>query len=130
MSLIASRRSADQRTASIPQVVVGGLVSLGALLTVQMSALTAWVDTFGMPGGLARQRVDQLGRPLSGWSQLWREFGPLLWGIYAIVLLGALFWMWRAILTRQPRAGWGIVLLVVALSAVFWVLDLDRFALS
>src|SRR3954447_24368463 len=106
VSVIAPLLPVRRRTASIPQVVAGTLVSLLALLTVQLSALTAWLDTFGMPGGFRRDRVDELGQPLAGWSQLWHQFGPLLWAVHAAVLLGAVFWMWRTILTRSSRGAW------------------------
>jgi hypothetical protein len=127
MSLIESARRAPHRNASIPQVVVGGLVSLGTLLTVQMAALTAYVDVFGGPGGLKAQRYDELGRPFTGFAQVWAEYGPLLWGVYALGLLVGLVLMWRTILTRPPRAGWGYVPVLIAACAVFWVLNADRF---
>jgi hypothetical protein len=130
MSVITSRHPVSRRNASIPEVVVGTLLTLAALLTVQMAALTAWVDTFGSPGGFGRDQVDRLGRPLSGWSQTWQEFGPLLWAVYAVALLGVVAWLWRAILTKQPRAAWAVVTVLVAATAVFWVFNLDRFYAS
>jgi hypothetical protein len=127
MSLIATRRPARRRSASIPQVVVGTLVSLFALLTVQLSALTAWVDVVEAPGGMGSQSVDKLGRPLDGWAQVWANYGSGLWAVYAVVLLLAVVWLWRTILTRPSNAAWGVVPVVIALSAVFWALNLDRF---
>src|ERR1700712_1819473 len=114
MSLIQSRRPPRRTNASIPEVVVGTLVTLFALLSVQMSALTAYVDTLGQPGGLDSNKVDELGRPLSGWSQTWHEYRPLLWGVYALVLLVMVVWMWRLILTRPPRVGWALVPVILA----------------
>jgi hypothetical protein len=128
MSMIQSRRPVRQASASIPQVVAGALVTLVVLFTVQMSALTAWVDSYGAPGGLHAERVDELGRPFTGWSQTWHTYGPLLWALYAIGLLAGLLWLWRTILTQPRRAVWGIVLLLVAASAVFWGFNLDRFS--
>jgi hypothetical protein len=130
MSAIAPRRQERRHpAASIPEVVVGAVLSLGALLTVQLSALTAWIDVFAGPGGPGAQRYDETGRPFTGWSERWHQLGPLLWAAYAVVLLGAVVWLWRVILTR-PRAAWRIVPVVVAACAVFWVLNLDRFYLS
>lgn len=128
MSLIQSRRP-ERRTqsASIPQVVAGTLVSLLAMLSVQMSALTAYVDVFAGPEGIGSRDTDQLGHPLSGWPQFWHQYGSLLWGVYALALLLAVVWMWRAILTRPTRGAWGIVPVVLMLSLVFWALNLDRF---
>jgi hypothetical protein len=127
MSLIAARRPARRRSASIPQVLAGTLVSLFAMLTVQMSALTAWVDVVATPGGMGSQTVDKLGNPLEGWAQVWANYGSGLWAVYAVVLLLSVVWLWRTILTRPANAAWGIVPVVIALSAVFWALNLDRF---
>jgi hypothetical protein len=127
MSLIQSRQSSRPTNASIPEVVVGALVTLFSLLTVQMSALTAYVDTVGQPGGLSSNKVDELGQPLYGWSQRWHEYGPLLWGVYALALLVLVVWMWRLIMTRPPRVGWALVPVLLAISSVFWALNLDRF---
>jgi hypothetical protein len=127
MSLIQSRRPVRRTNASISQVVAGALVTLFALLSVQMSALTAYVDTVGQPGGLGGTNVDELGHPLSGWPQAWHEYGPLLWAVYAVALLLVVIWMWRLILTHPPRVGWMLVPAVLALSGAFWALNLDRF---
>ncbi len=129
MSIIEQARRRAGPTASIAQVVVATLVSLGTLLTVQMAALTAWIDTYGAPGGLGAERVDAIGKPLTGWQQTWHTYGPLLWGVYALGLLVVGYLMWRTILTRPGRAGWRYVLLLVALCAAFWVVELDRFEL-
>jgi hypothetical protein len=129
MSIIEQARSRSGPAASVGQVVAGTLVSIAALFTAQMAALTAWVDTFGMPGDFGDQRVDALGRPLTGWQQAWHMYGPLLWGVYALVLLVVGYRMWRTILTRPGRAGWGYVLLLVALTCVFWGMEQDRFHL-
>ena len=125
MSLLAPsvRRTPN---ASITQVVAGTLVSLFALLSVQMSALTAYVDVFGAPDGPGRS-YDELGRRFTGISQAWHQFGSLLWAVYAIALLVGVIWMWRLILTKPPRAAWGFIPLVLGASAVFWLLNLDRF---
>jgi len=128
MSLIESRRPVRRTNASIPEVVVGTLVTLVTLFTVQMSALTAWVDVVAVPGGMGHQTVDKLGRPLEGWAQEWANYGSGLWAAYAIVLLGGLLWLWRTILTKPPRTAWSIVLVLIAASAVFWALNLDRFS--
>ncbi len=129
MSLIESRRP-ERRTqhASIPQIVVGTLVSLFAMLSVQMSALTAYVDVFAGPEGIDSHPYAQLGRRFTGWSQFWHQYGSLLWGVYALVLLLLVVWMWRRILTRPPSSAWRIVPLVLGLSLVFWALNLDRFS--
>ena len=103
------------------------LISLGTLLTVQMAALTAYLDVFAGPGGLKARRYDDLGRPFTGLHQVWSQYGPLLWGVYALALLVGLALMWRTILTHPPRAGWGWVPTLIALCAVFWALNLDRF---
>jgi hypothetical protein len=130
MSVITPRRPLRRHTASIPAVVVGTLLSLAALLTVQMSALTAYVDVVAVPGGMGNQSVDRLGRPLTGWAQTWANYGSALWAVYALVVLGLVIWMWRVIRTRPGRAVWGVVTVLVAASAVFWALNLDRFSLS
>jgi|tagenome__1003787_1003787.scaffolds.fasta_scaffold20933962_3 hypothetical protein len=127
MSLIESRRPVRRSQASIPQIVVGTLVSLLAMLSVQMSALTAYVDVFAGPGGISARKYDELGRRFTGWTQFWHQYGSLLWGVYALVLLLAVVWMWRAILTRPTRGAWGVVPVVLVLSLVFWALNLDRF---
>jgi hypothetical protein len=128
MSLIESRRPVRRTQASIPQIVVGTLVSLLAMLSVQMSALTAYVDVFAGPGGIKAQKYDELGRRYTGWAQFWHQYGSLLWGVYALVLLLTVVWMWRAILTRPRQGAWGIVPVVLVLSLVFWALNLDRFS--
>jgi hypothetical protein len=126
MSTLASVRRTPN--ASITQVVAGVLVSLFAMLTVQMSALTAYVDVFGSPDGPGRS-YDELGRRFTGVSQAWHQFGSLLWGVYAVALLIGVAWMWRLILTRPPRAAWAFIPAALAVSAVFWLLNLDRFYL-
>ena len=42
-------------------------------------------------------------------------------------LLLVLARMWHTILTKPPRAGWMYLPFVLAVCAVFWVLNLDRF---
>jgi len=125
MSLLASVRRTPN--ASIPQVVVGTLVTLFALLSAQMAGLTAYVDTFGKPGGITRDGYDTLGRPVTQWAELWQEFGPLLWGVYAFGLLFAAAYMWRLILTRPPRLGWTMAPVLLVASFAFWALELERF---
>jgi hypothetical protein len=127
MSLIESARRAPHRNASIQQVVVGVLVSLATLFTVQMAALTVYVDVIAVPGGMGNQTVNHLGQPLEDWAQVWANYGSVLWGVYAIGLLVGLARMWRTILTRPPRAGWGFVPALLVACAVFWALNLDRF---
>jgi hypothetical protein len=97
------------------------------MLSVQMSALTAYVDVFAGPGGLKGQRYDELGRRYTGWAQFWHQYGSLLWGVYALVLLLVVVWMWRRILARPTGGAWAIVPVVLGLSVVFWALNLDRF---
>jgi hypothetical protein len=126
MSVLASVRRTPN--ASITQVVAGVLVSMFAMLTVQMSALTAYVDVFAAPDGTGRGS-DALNQPITGLSQVWHQYGSLLWGVYAFVLLVGVGWLWRIIFTRPPQAAWAIVPVLLVGSAVFWVLNVDRFYL-
>jgi hypothetical protein len=126
MSVLESARRTP--SASITKVVAGVLVSLFAMLTVQMSALTAYVDVFGAPDDPGRE-YDELGRRITGLSEVWYQFGPLLWAVYALALLIGVIWMWRLILSQPPRAAWAFITVVLAGSAAFWLLNLDRFYL-
>ena len=130
MSLMQSARSARRSNASIPQVVLGALVSLWGLFTVLFASLTAYADVFAGPGAVTRQQYDELGRPYAGWEQIWHTFGPLLWIVYAAGVLFVLARMWHIILTKPPRAGWKYLPFVLAVCAVFWVLNWDRFLVS
>ena len=106
------------------QVVAGALVSLFALLTVQLATLRVYVDVFAVPG----QRYDELGRRLTGWDQTWHQYGSLLWGVYALVVALLVVGMWRIVLARRPgAAAWWWALAVLAASTAFWWLSLDRF---
>ena len=127
MSLMQSARYVRRPNASIPQVVPGSLVSLWGLFTVLFASLTAYADVFAGPGAVTRQQYDDLGRPYTGWSEVWHTFGPLLWAVYAAGLLLVIARMWHIILTKPPRAGWMYLPFVLGVCAVFWAFDLDRF---
>jgi hypothetical protein len=126
MSLISAVRYVRSPNASIPQVVLGGLVTLWGIFTVQYSLITAYDAAFG-PTGVTRRSFSQLGGPDMGWSQLWSTYGELLWAVYAAGVLLVLARMWHIVITKPPRAGWKYLPFVLAVCAVFWALDMDRY---
>jgi hypothetical protein len=128
MSAIQVLQRVRRPTASIPQVVLGVLVSLAAAFTVQFAALTAYVDLYG-PGGVTHEQWEQLARPFTNGHQTWQTFGPALWAVYAVGVVLVVVRMWHVIAVKAPRAGWKYLPFVLAACAVFWVVNLDRFHL-
>jgi hypothetical protein len=129
MSLMHAVRYIRSPIASIPQVVLATLVTLWSIFTAQYAALTAYDAAFG-PSGITRRPLGELLDPDLSWSQVWNNYSPLLWSVYAAGLLLLLAWMWHIVLTKPPRAGWKYLPLVLAVCTVFWALNMDRYLVA